>query len=117
LRLSNGQRVNCREFCDTLLGDPGRTRNPQDFTISNSDHFPGKGLPYAGPETIVQVIGQRDVNGKPPNETACFISSLENHGPAIAQAIRVRRGIENGLRGGCRREFSTLERGNGAHLL
>jgi hypothetical protein len=94
------QGINCRESCENAHGDPGQIRNPQDFTISDIDCFPGKDLLYAGPETIAQVIRQRDVNRKPPTETACFISSLENHGPAIAQAIRVRGGIENGLHGG-----------------
>jgi predicted transposase YbfD/YdcC len=42
-------------------------------------------------------VRQREVNGKTSTETSSFISSLENHAPTIAKAIREPWGIENDL--------------------
>ncbi len=52
---------------------------------------------WAGMKTIAKVIRQREVNGKLSTENAYFISSVENHAPTIAKAIREHWGIENGL--------------------
>jgi predicted transposase YbfD/YdcC len=42
-------------------------------------------------------VRERDVNGKTSTQNAYLISSLQNHAPTIAKAIREHWGIENSL--------------------
>lgn len=81
---------------ETIDGDHGRIETRQYAATSDIDWLPGKHL-WAGIKTIVRVVRHREVNEKSSVENAYFISSLDNHTPAIAKAIREHWGIENGL--------------------
>jgi hypothetical protein len=108
LCLSNGQRVNCLNACDTIHGDHGRIRNRQDFAIGDSDCFPGKDLRYAGPETLAPVIGQRDVNGNPPPKP-----------PALSPVSKTTARLSPGhprARGEAGGNYQHLKIGGGGHL-
>lgn len=81
---------------ETIDGDHGRIETRQYLVTSDIDWLPGKHL-WAGIKTIAMAVRQREVNAKVCVETSYFISSLENHPPTIANAIREHWGIENGL--------------------
>jgi predicted transposase YbfD/YdcC len=84
------------DTCDTIDGDHGRIETRQYVTTSDIDWLPGKHL-WAGIKTIAMAVRQREIDTKVSTETSYFISSLENHPPTIAKAIREHWGIENGL--------------------
>ena len=84
------------DACETIDGDHGRIETRQYVATSDIDWLPGKHL-WAGIKTIVMVIRRREVNEKAFVEMDYFISSLDNHAPTIAKAIREHWGIENGL--------------------
>jgi predicted transposase YbfD/YdcC len=80
----------------TIDGDHGRIETRRYFTTDEIDWLQGKEN-WPGLKTIVQVVREREIDGTASTETAYFISSLENHTPTIAKAIREHWGIENGL--------------------
>ncbi len=84
------------DVCETIDGDHGRIETRQYVASSDIDWLPEKHR-WAGIKTIVMVIRRREVNDRASVETAYFISSLDNHAPTIAKAIREHWGIENGL--------------------
>jgi len=84
------------DTCETIDGDHGRIETREYTATSDIDWLPGKHL-WAGIKSIVRVVRRREVNEKRSVEKAYFISSLDNHTPAIAKAIREHWGIENGL--------------------
>jgi predicted transposase YbfD/YdcC len=81
---------------ETIDGEHGRIETRRYFTTSDIDWFQEKHL-WTGLKTIIMVTRQRDVGGKVSTENAYFISSLENHAPTIAKAIRNHWSIENSL--------------------
>lgn len=95
LFLQDAANGGCQSF-ETIDGDHGRIETRQYFTTSDIDWMADKDL-WSGIKTIAKVIRQREVNGKTSTENAYFISSLDNHAPTIAKAIREHWGIENGL--------------------
>lgn len=84
------------DTCETIDGDHGRIETRAYTVTSDIDWLPGKHL-WPGIKSIVRVVRHREVNEKRSVEKAYFISSLDNHTPAIAKAIREHWGIENGL--------------------
>jgi predicted transposase YbfD/YdcC len=81
---------------ETVDGEHGRIETRQYFTTDDISWLQGK-HEWAGIKTICMAIRNRDVNGKTSTESAYFISSLDNHVPTIAKAVREHWGIENGL--------------------
>lgn len=84
------------DTCETVDGDHGRIETRRYFTTKEIGWLPEK-TDWPGINTICMAIREREVQGKTSTETSYFISSLENHAPAIAKAIREHWGIENGL--------------------
>jgi predicted transposase YbfD/YdcC len=84
------------ETLETVDGEHGRVETRRYYTTDDIDWLQGK-HEWAGINSICMTIRERDVNGKVSTESAYFISSLENHAPTIAKAIREHWGIENGL--------------------
>jgi predicted transposase YbfD/YdcC len=80
----------------TIDGDHGRIETRRYSTTDDIDWLQGN-HEWPDLKTIVQVVREREVEGTASKETAYFISSLENHPPAIAKAIREHWGIENSL--------------------
>lgn len=81
---------------ETVDGEHGRIETRRYVTTNQIGWLPGKNE-WAGINTICMAVRQRDVNGKTSTETSHVISSLENHAPTIAQAIRKHWSIENQL--------------------
>jgi len=81
---------------ETVDGEHGRIETRRYFTTDDIGWLPGK-TGWAGINTICMAVREREVLGKVSTETSYFISSLENHAPTIANAIREHWGIENGL--------------------
>jgi predicted transposase YbfD/YdcC len=81
---------------ETVDGEHGRIETRRYFTTNDIGWLPGKNQ-WAGINTICMAVREREANGKTSTETSYFISSLENHAPTIARAIREHWGIENGL--------------------
>ena len=84
------------DVCETVNGDHGRIETRQYVATSDIGWLPGKHM-WAGIKTIVMVIRRREVNDSASVETAYFITSLDNHAPTIAKAIREHWAIENAL--------------------
>lgn len=84
------------ETLQTVDGEHGRVETRRYYTTDDIGWLQGK-HEWAGINTICMAIRERDVNGKASTESAYFISSLENHAPTIAKAVREHWGIENGL--------------------
>jgi predicted transposase YbfD/YdcC len=84
------------DIFETVDGDHGRVETRRYFTTDDIAWLPGKDE-WTGIKTICMALRQRDVNGEISSEVSYFISSLENHAPAIAKSIREHWGIENGL--------------------
>lgn len=80
----------------TLDGEHGRVENRWYYTTDDIDWLQGK-HEWAGIKTICMAVRERNVNGKTSTERAFFISSLKNHAPTIAKAIREHWSIENSL--------------------
>lgn len=81
---------------ETVDGDHGRVETRRYDTTDDIDWLQGK-HEWAGIKTICRVTRQRDINGNVSIESSYFISSLDNHAPAIAKAVREHWGVENGL--------------------
>jgi predicted transposase YbfD/YdcC len=81
---------------ETIDGEHGRIETRRYFTTDDINWLPGKHQ-WAGIQTICMAVRQRDVNGRISTESSYFISSLANHAPTIAKAIRDHWGIENDL--------------------
>lgn len=81
---------------ETVDGEHGRIETRRYYTTDNIDWLQGKHL-WEGITSIAMAVRQRDIDGIVSTETAYFISSLQNHTPTIAHAIRNHWGIENGL--------------------
>jgi len=84
------------DTCETVDGEHGRLETRRYFTTNDIGWLPGK-HEWPGINTICRAVREREVNGKTSTEAAYFISSLENHAPTIAKAIREHWGIENDL--------------------
>lgn len=84
------------ETLETVDGDHGRVETRRYDTTDDIDWLQGK-HEWAGIKTICRVTREREMNGHVSIESAYFISSLDNHAPAIAKAVREHWGIENGL--------------------
>jgi predicted transposase YbfD/YdcC len=81
---------------ETVDGEHGRIETRRYFTSNEIGWLPGKNE-WSGLNTICMAVREREVNGKTSTEASYFISSLENHTPTIARAIREHWGIENDL--------------------
>lgn len=81
---------------EAIDGNHGRIETRQYFTTDNIDWLQGKHL-WAGINTIVMAIRQREVDGVTSIEKSYFISSLENNARRIAKSVRGHWGIENSL--------------------
>jgi len=81
---------------ETVDGEHGRIETRRYFTSNDISWLPGK-KDWPGLNTICMAVREREVNGKTSTEASYFISSLENHTPTIAKAIREHWGIENDL--------------------
>lgn len=81
---------------ETVDGEHGRIETRRYLTTDDIGWLPGK-YEWSGINTICMAVRERDVNGKTSIEKAYFISSLKNHAPAIAKAIREHWSIENDL--------------------
>jgi predicted transposase YbfD/YdcC len=81
---------------ETIDGEHGRIESRRYFTTNDINWLPGQEQ-WSGIKTICMVTREREVNEKTSIEASYFISSLENHAPTIAKAIRDHWGIENGL--------------------
>jgi predicted transposase YbfD/YdcC len=84
------------ETLETLDGEHGRVETRRYDTTDDIHWLQGKHN-WAGMKTICRTTRERDVNGNTSIESAYFISSLDNHAPTIAKAVREHWGIENGL--------------------
>jgi len=84
------------DTCETVDGEHGRIETRQ-YVTTNDIGWLAEKNEWPGINTICMAVRHREVNGKASTETSYFISSLENHAPTIAQAIRAHWGIENGL--------------------
>lgn len=80
----------------TIDGEHGRIETRRYYATDAIDWLEGKHL-WAGIKTVCMAVRERDVNGKTSTQNAYFISSLQNHAPTIAKAIREHWGIENSL--------------------
>lgn len=83
-------------LAQTLDGEHGRIETRRYFTSGDIGWLPGK-EEWTGIKTVCMTVRERELNGKISSETSYFISSLENHAPAIAKPIREHWGIENSL--------------------
>ncbi len=81
---------------ETVDGGHGRIETRRYFTTNDIGWLPGRNV-WSGINTICMAVREREVNGKASTETSYFISSLNNHAPTIAKAIREHWGIENDL--------------------
>ena len=84
------------ETLETVGGEHGRVETRRYYTTDDIHWLQGK-HEWAGIKTICRVTRQRDVNGNTSIESSYYISSLYNHAPTIANAVREHWGIENGL--------------------
>jgi len=84
------------ESVETIDGEHGRIETRRYFSTSDINWLQGK-HEWTGLKTIAMAVRQREINGVVSTEPSYFISSLENHTPTIAKAIRDHWGIENGL--------------------
>jgi predicted transposase YbfD/YdcC len=84
------------DIFETLDGEHGRIETRRYFTTDDISWLPEK-EEWPGLKTICMALREREANGETSIEASCFISSLENHAPAIAKSIRAHWGIENSL--------------------